>query len=338
MHEERQAPYRRNEQLETLLRELSDLLGPVEKTVVARYRMPVYPVVFVMGLPRSGSTLMMQWLAASGRFAYPTNLLSRFYAAPTIGARIQQLLTDPRFSFGNEFADLAHEISYTSDLGKTTGALAPNEFWYLWRRFIPNTEPRKLSETEQSQVDGAGFAAQLAALEGVFGKPLALKGLILALDMPLLDRLFERVVFLHIKRDPLYNIQSLLEARERYYGHRGGWYSIKPAEYDMLCREEPIAQVAGQVALTRAAMDGDLAQIDPARRLDVEYERFCADPATTWQQLLERLRAQGMDANWPYAGPDRFLVTNQRRVSDEDWEAITREYERFSRTGRENAP
>lgn len=330
MQLERQTRFRRNQRLEDLLQELRSLLGPAEQAVVARYSMPTYPVVLVMGLPRCGSTLMMQWLAASGRFAYPSNLLSRFYAAPYIGGRIQQLLTDPDFSFGNELFDLADGVDYSSDLGKTRGALAPNEFWYLWRRFIPNTEPRKLREDEMTQVDGAGFAAQLAALEAVFGKPLAMKGLILALDMLLLDRLFEHVLFIHIKRHPLYNVQSLLEARERYFGDRRGWYSIKPPEYSWLWAEDPIAQVAGQVAFTRAAMDADLAKIDASRRLEVSYETFCAAPAAVWQNIIERLAGQGMPADWDYTGPAEFPNTNAVRVRVTDWLAITSAYERFS--------
>jgi LPS sulfotransferase NodH len=330
MQLERQAPYRRNENLEALLHELSQLLGPVEQAVLARYHMPAYPVILVMGLPRCGSTLMMQWLAASGRFAYPSNLLSRFYAAPYIGARIQQLLTDPALSFGSELFDLSGNVSFSSDLGKTRGALAPNEFWYLWRRFLPNTEPRKLSAQELTQVDRAGLAAQLAALEDAFGKPVALKGLILALDMQFLDRLFERVLFIHIKRHPLYNAQSLLEARERYFGDRRGWYSIKPPEYSWLSGEESIAQVAGQVAFTGAAMSADLSLIDPTRRLEVSYEDFCAAPVVVWQEIVRRLAAQGMQVDWPYTGPAEFPTTNTVRVSAADWAAITREYQRFS--------
>jgi LPS sulfotransferase NodH len=330
MQPERQAPYRRNENLEALLQELSRLLGPVEQAIVAGYRMPAHPVVLVMGLPRCGSTLLMQWLAASGRFAYPSNLLSRFYAAPYVGARIQQLLTDPAFSFGAELSDLSSDISYSSDLGKTRGALAPNEFWYLWRRFIPNTEPRHLSEQELAQVDGRGLTAQLAALEAAFGKPLALKGLILALNIPFLDRLFERALFIHIKRHPLYNIQSLLEARERYFGARSGWYSIKPPQYAWLCNEEPITQVAGQVAFTSAAMSADLAQIAPTRRLEISYEDFCAAPAAVWQAIVEQLARQDMPVSWPYTGPVAFPTNNTIRVGAADWAAITQEYRRFA--------
>ena len=46
-----------------------------------------------MGNPRSGTTLFIQWLGISGYLAYPTNLLSRFYGVPCIGAKIQLMLT-----------------------------------------------------------------------------------------------------------------------------------------------------------------------------------------------------------------------------------------------------
>ena len=91
--------FRRNPELEKLLEEINNLLGPAEDEIAARFDRPRYPVVLVVGGPRSGSTLMMQWLARLGLFACPTNLLSRFYRAPFIGAKIQQLLADPIFGF-----------------------------------------------------------------------------------------------------------------------------------------------------------------------------------------------------------------------------------------------
>lgn len=330
MQPERQPQHQRNPRLEALLNEVSELLGPVEQGVAARYQMPSYPVVLVMGLPRCGSTLTMQWLASSGRFGYPSNLLSRFYAAPYVGARIQQLLTDPQFSFGDELHDLAGAVEFASTLGKTRGALAPNEFWYFWRRFIPNSEPRKLSDEETQLVRAEEFAAELAALEAAFGKPLAMKGLILALNIRFLDQLLDKVLFLHVRRHPFYNIQSLLEARERYYGDRAGWYSIKPPEFDWLQAEDPIMQVAGQVVFTERAMSADLLQVDTARWLDVGYEAFCADPATVWDQITERLSAQGTQADWPYTGPAQFPDTNQVRLPAGDTQIILEAYRRLT--------
>ena len=176
MRFERQEEFRRNEDLEDLLEEINGILEPAEDEILEGYRMPKYPTLFVVGAPRCGSTLMIQWLAKTRKFAYPTNLLSRFYGAPYIGAKIQQLLTAPEFSFRNEILDFNNEISFKSKLGKTKGALEPNEFWYFWRRFIPNIEPEYLDAQLLERINGKKFAAELAAIEAVFDKPIAMKG------------------------------------------------------------------------------------------------------------------------------------------------------------------
>ena len=163
--------FARNNQLEELLKELSDLLGPVDKKVSAQFKRPKWPPLFLVGSPRSGTTFVMQLLNATGQFAVPTNLLSRFYYAPYLGARVQQLLTDKSFDYNNEMGDFASREDFNSRLGKTTTALSPSEFTYFWRRFIPNYDPQYLSPLEEEQIDGRGLASGLAAIEAVLQKP-----------------------------------------------------------------------------------------------------------------------------------------------------------------------
>ena len=326
----RQKSFRRNEKLEELLQELNSLLGPLEEGIVQRFRMPRYPVVFVVGVPRSGSTLVMQWLAHSGRFSYPTNLLSRFYGAPFVGAKIQQLLTAPEYNFSDEILDFSGEISFSSDLGKTQGALAPNEFWYFWRRFIPNTEPQYLDGEMLSQVKSAEFVAELAALESVFGKPWAMKGLILELNIPFLSSILDKALFLFVRRHPFYNIQSLLEARVRYFGSRRAWYSIKPRESELLADLDPIDQVAGQVYLTDRGIQKGVDQIEAARTLVVEYEDFCSNPKLVFDQIVARFHQQGVDVHWEYEGPGQFKSANKVRLPEQDCTRIVAAYQRWS--------
>src|SRR5690606_6790054 len=133
-----------------------------------------YSKIFVVGALRSGTTLLTQWLADSGMVAYPTNLLSRFYAAPLVGAKIQLLLTDPRYNFRNEILDFNGEINFSSENGKTQGALAPNEFWYFWRRFLPFDEFDYMPPEELRQrANLEGFRDELNALANIFNKPFA---------------------------------------------------------------------------------------------------------------------------------------------------------------------
>ena len=330
MNTQRQESYRRNPKLEQLLDELNALLAPIEQTISANFSMPKYPVLFIIGLPRSGTTLMMQWLSQTGGFAYPTNLLSRFYRAPAIGARIQKLLTDPEYNFRDEILDFSREIPFQSSLGKTKGALSPNEFWYFWRRFIPNIEPVWLTEDEQQQIDQTGLAAELAAIEAVFDKPFALKALILEQNIPVLASMVNQPIFIYPKRHPLYVMQSLLEAREQYYGTWESWYSIKPPEYGMLKQLSPLEQVAGQVYFSERAMTRGFADIGDVPILEVGYREFCADPRGFLARIRDALAFYGYALPEQLPCPTSFSHTDQIRLPQSVIEQLIQAYQRFS--------
>ena len=320
MERNRSAPYARNLGLENLLRELSDLLAPAEKLALARPRKRTWPVVLVIGPPRSGTTLAMQWLAASGAFGYPTNLLSRFYAAPAIGARVQELLTNPSYAFRDELAGLAQEIDFRSDLGKTRGPLAPHEFWHFWRRFLPTVDIEPLGDRVK-EVKAAELNAELLAMADVFGKPLALKGLMLMYDLPAAAEFLPDAVFLHLERDPLFNAQSLLEARERFFGDRAKWYSARPPEAAELECGSPFEQVAGQVLFTQRHIAEGLRAVEPTRKLSVSYSRMCTEPASVWEDLRERLAARGCPLP-RYDGPRNFETADAPRLASGDLDAL----------------
>ncbi|MGA1868188.1 MAG: sulfotransferase [bacterium] len=320
----------RNIRLEELLKEINNLLGPIQKNINTGYSSPKYPIVFIVGAPRSGTTILLQWLAKTGQFSYPTNILSRFYASPYIGAKIQLLLTDPEYNFYNEIMDFNHDISFESNLGKTHGALSPNEFWYFWRRFIPNTEPRYLNMEEINSINGNAFARELASIESVFNKPLALKGIIMQYNISTLSSFFKKAFFLYIKREPFYNMQSLLEARIKYYGNRDAWYSVKPREYDKLKNMNCFEQVAGQVYYTNCSIENEISQIEKNRSLAINYEEFCSNPTGIYNYIVNKLASQACEIDPTYTGPPQLNNTNHNRLSEEDTKLIIRGYERIT--------
>ena len=85
--------FKRNNSLENFLSEINNDLWNTEKKLLDKQEFD-FPLIFIMGPHRSGSTLITQWLSNLGSIAYPTNLMSRFYKAPIIGSKIQLLLTD----------------------------------------------------------------------------------------------------------------------------------------------------------------------------------------------------------------------------------------------------
>lgn len=307
---ERRSTFRRNDELERLLTLLNESLVPAEEILTGRLRADgeSHPIVFIMGPLRSGTTLLTQWLAATNVVACPTNLLSRFYRAPAIGAMIQLLLTDARYNFRNEILDFNAPIDFISENGKTTGALAPNEFWYFWRRFLPFGELDWLSDEKLFElVDSDSLVEELYAVSRVFQKPFALKSMILNYNIPFLDRLFDKALFIQTTRNPVANVASVLEARKRQFGDENTWYSFKIPEYPELAGLDALHQSAGQVTYINGAVSQGISQVDESRKLIVEYDKFCANPQKIYIQLMEKLGLVSDQRD--YAGPVRFSAS-----------------------------
>ncbi|MEO6307302.1 MAG: sulfotransferase [Nitrospiraceae bacterium] len=326
----REQAFKRNASLERLLHALNDLLACSEKAALEYYsgEQESYPVVFVMGPHRSGSTLFMQWLANTGIAAYPSNLLSRFYGAPAIGAQIQLLLTDPRFNFRNEILDFNISVTFESENGKTKGALSPNEFWYFWRRFLPFGELEWLSDEELFRVvDREKLVAELTTLTRVFGKPFALKSMILNYNIPFLDAIFKKALFVQIRRDPVTTVASILEARKRQFGSENEWYSFKIPEYLQLKDLDPITQSAGQVHYINKAVTQGMATVDKSRKLVVQYEEFCQNPGKFYDALIEKLNENGCSIDSSYNGESTFGIT-RKKLQDENISKALREFQK----------
>ena len=86
--ENRTEKYTRVSALEVLLKDLNSNLASANENYLENSS-ERFSKIFVMGPLRSGTTLFTQWLASSGLVAYPTDLLSRFFGAPLVGAKIQ---------------------------------------------------------------------------------------------------------------------------------------------------------------------------------------------------------------------------------------------------------
>ncbi|SFD93112.1 Sulfotransferase family protein [Thiohalospira halophila DSM 15071] len=320
----RSEEFARNHQLENLLVDLNSNLWPVEENLLGKSGgSQPYPNILIMGPHRSGSTLFMQWLANTGLVAYPTNLLSRFYRAPILGAKIQMLLTEPRFDYRNELGEFAQQAKYESVNGKTQGVLAPNEFWYFWRRFLP--EPDRDVWTEPELWEGFDIDTlqrELGGLMTVFDKPFASKAMLFNYNIPFMNEILDKVIFVQIKRDEVANAQSALEARRRQCGSEEAWYSFRVPEYEALKDLGPAEQVIGHLRSINLAVDTGLEEVPEERKIVVQYEDFCEDPEKYFRQLTKKMKQQGMDGVFEYKGPRAFRPSNEREIDPRILNAI----------------
>jgi len=332
LSEKRTETFKRNELLEELLYGLNGDLQPSEKKLVEKYagQTMSQPLILVMGPLRSGTTVFTQWLANTGLVAYPTNLLSRFYQAPILGAKIQLLLTDPLFNFRDELGEFSQQVEYRSENGKTKGVLAPNEFWYFWRRFLSDQSRDVWTDSElQQSMDVQTMKAELIGMIDVFQKPFAAKGMLFNYNIPFLDTVLDKVIFVQIKRDPLMNIQSVLGARERQLGDREAWYSFDIAEKEQLMQLSAVEQAAGQVACINKAVEQGLQGVAEERKLVVQYEDFCSSPESYFNKLKERLSLQDIVIDRSYLAERKFECQNNLYLSEGEADLAEKTFQKF---------
>jgi len=313
-NELRQDRYKKIEDLERVFREMEQLLADPEKRAIERFSRPLKPVFLIVGCARSGSTLLYQYLASTGLFAYPTNLMSRFYFAPYIGARIQQMLLD--FDRNGEVFSGAAKGDFVSDLGNTFGPSEPHEFWYFWDRFFKFGDIQKLSDENLRAVDTTIFLKELAAVEYVFQKPLIMKAMKMNWHIPFLAALSDNIYFIYLKRNVLYNAQSLLIARQKYFGIYDEWYSFKPPNYDSIKGKPHYAQVVDQVYANNDAIEQGLREVPSNRWVQVDYEEFCASPESTLKRVAN---VGGLSWAGGQTFTGKFVTGNKRKIDEDLW-------------------
>jgi len=243
-----------------------------------------YPMVVKIGSSRSGSTLFTQWAEATGVFAYPTNVMALFQKTPLVGAYIQALLTDPRFRLNGEFDNPYESRDPISTSGKTQGAASPNEFWGFWLKYFTFPRTPIAAADWASSANFGSFNRDIDALTSFLGRPFLLKGHNLTHYLDVFSQQARNVVYVHMYRDPLDVIVSVLKARVTRYGDPDYFFGWRPPEYEQLLPHDRVRQVAGQVYFNERA----LTQVTPAlgdRCILTSYDRLCAEPAEVFLEI-----------------------------------------------------
>ena len=295
--------HKRTKVLEDLLDKVNCLLEEPELNEVSHLKQPKLPTVFIVGNPRSGTTLLYQWLAATGLFAYPSNIMSRFYNAPYIGALLHKIFVD--YDKHGELCGNG-QFDFTSQLGKTKGAHSPHEFWYFWRRFFHFGKIQCLTKAELAEINHELFLKELAAIESCFEKPLLLKALIMNWNIDYLNHIIQKPLFLFIKRNPMHNMASLFKSRKTFFNDISEWYSFKPPEYELLKTKNVYMQLAGQVNYTNKHIEKTLQRIQAEHSITISYEKFCKAPEQLYSVILSRLHHCGYNTSQAYTGPISF--------------------------------
>lgn len=226
----------------------------------------------IVGLPRSGTTVLYQLLARSGALGYPSNIMALFWKAPHIGAAIQKKL-----------ATSAELVSLESYAGRTSGPMGPHEFGYFWRNALGHSA--NSMDVDGQQVEGEYLQNVLDLVNSAFDRPTVYKNFLVPAHYDLFFQEMERQRFLYVRRDPVEVVSSLLKVRreisvstEENFGTVPAGFTPHPHD----CLQTVIDQVIG--LLSAYSSHSFESHVDV---LALNYTEICNDPRGTIETVCE---------------------------------------------------
>lgn len=256
------------------------LLGSKERQLLRAHRDLHVPPVFILGAPRSGTSLFYELLVTRYHFSYFSNLAHRLYKTPAAATQMGCR------------AIAQYRASYRSDYGHIAGWGAPNEGGWIWQRWLEDGDWVDASAVAGLPV--GEMRATLAAHEAVLGAPFVNKNVMHSNRVLLLDALFPGCLFIEVRRNAADTARSIVRAQQRSKGpqpHDDTWWSVRPSNARS---GDVIARAALQVNGVAADIARDTALLGSDRHCVVDYEAFCSDTAGSLVQVAAFMVGQGV--------------------------------------------
>lgn len=284
----RALPFRKGDADEAFLAALNDALAgcvlppPEYPASVAQL-----PLVYIVGAPRSGTTLLSQLASRFLPLGYIDNVVARFWRRPSVGIRLSRIVLGP---------DARRSIKFESRHGTTSGAAGPHEFGYFWRHWLPldQAPTHHLAPEMLARVDESGLKSALEdEILASFGRGVVFKNVICGFHAPFLSRLHPASLFVHVIRDDYDTAASILRSRVERYGSYDRWWSLKPSTYPFPgVSGDPAAEVAQQVLDCRRETAASLAS-PGVSSIALRYADVCSDPLAALEAICAALTPLG---------------------------------------------
>jgi len=234
-----------------------------------------HPVVFVIGAPRSGTTIMTQILSYGLGAGYIPNLAARFWRAPVTGLRLAREVLGPREHWSPGFAS-THARTHEPD--------GIHEFGYFWKYWL---------DVGEDGIPSGDFWRMYRMRDAIanivheLGAPWVCKGIYPAyVANEIDDPLDGNVLWVHVKRDYNDTCASILQA-QRMTG-RYPWFGWRPPNYKELEKTPGGAErVQEQVKWCHRSY-GRISDIT------VQLERLAEDPDGVVEDVARVIGCTGM--------------------------------------------
>ena len=264
-----------------------------------------FPIIFILGIPRSGSTITYQILNRGTKSFYISNLWNLLYSIPYLGGKFVKK------NYSND--------NFNSDKGLVNGINGESEgmkFWSYWIGQSLEQKRKKVTNTRIKYIRSV-FSSLICNK-----KPLITGYLGHVFSIKFIRKFFPGSVFIYLKRDDLSNIYSMVKTYRDFDNNRKGfeWMSLKPKGWEKKKNLDVINKIFWQYNTIKKHIENSISVNDT---LIVRYEDICVDPHKFLLTVKEFVKKHGIDLDLNLENiPIKFNYNIVQETKDEDSKKI----------------
>lgn len=246
--------------------------------------------VFIIGPPRSGSTLLYQ------------------YAVQVLDVHYTSVLWNmlPRSGFALVRGKRPPREDFRAFYGNSRYALGPCEGGNIFSLWLKTGETHHLAAIPPRARDS--FRAGVARIEAQYGRPALFKNIRHCVQIGALAQAFPEAGFIRIHRDPVMVVEGVLAGNRDLTDGPDQTFTVKPEQWPSLSGLDRVSQAIEQVYHLEAGMERDLSRLDGTRVVRCAYEDLCKSPYGLVTGIAAKLA-------WLPLRPDIGLETRNRRFA-----------------------
>lgn len=234
---------------------------------------PSHHNIFIVGAPRSGTTLLSQLFAGCTDIAYPNNLMAAFWSAPVSGALMSQRWMGEKFFSGK------------SNFGQTLDYREPHEIGAFWRDRLKMQDMSQPDEGHSLHIDWLSLSQELDNITKVFSRPVVYKAFHLSWFICEISEKKPDSKWIFITRETTDNARSLLDLRRHLHNDISEWASSKPIGIEKYCNSGPYLEVVAQVELINKWIDSQLHEVHHDNWISLSLEALVKDPIGEFEAI-----------------------------------------------------
>jgi len=247
---------------------LSPLINLWEKNILSMYgsEKPEYSPIFVVGAPRTGSTILYQTITNSLDVSYIDNLSCVFHRNLFFGMWLSDKL----------FKNKPHNCfkSIHGNTWKTGGFHAPSECGQFWYRWLPK-DHHFIGYDEITDNMVAEIRQNIFAILNYFDRPFVIKNLNVGQRLRLIYKVCPDAKIIWVRRNPEDVIYSILSIRRKLGISSNEWWSIMPSNYKDLLKLDEVEMVVKGVYFIERQINEDIKLFGNGQVHQIYYEEFC---------------------------------------------------------------